>query len=43
MLGNNKTSFILSKDSESQNRTQYIDIIHHHILGLVEDGKLGIK
>lgn len=43
MLGNNGKSLILTRDPESQNCTKHIDIIHHHIQRLVEDGELEIK
>lgn len=43
ILGDNKMSFTLTKDSKSQNRTKYIDIIYHHIQWLMADRKLGIK
>lgn len=43
MLGDNKISLILIKNPESQNYTKYIDVIHHHIWGLVDNGELGIK
>lgn len=31
ILGNNELSLTLTKDSESQNKTKQIDVIHHHI------------
>ena len=31
ILGNNKTSFTLTKDLESQNCTKQINIIYHHV------------
>ena len=43
MLGDNKTSLTLTKDLESQNQTKHIYVMHHHVRGLVGDGKLGIK
>lgn len=43
MLGNNGKSLILTRDPESQNCIKHIDIIHHHIQRLVEDGELEIK
>lgn len=36
-------SFTLIKDFKSQNQTKHIDVIHHHVCGLVEDRKLAIK
>ena len=43
MLGDNETSLTLTRDSESQNRTKHIDVMHHHLRGLVEDGELAIE
>ena len=43
MLGDSETSLTLTRDSEGQNRTKHIDVIHHHIYGLVENGKISIK
>lgn len=43
MLSNNKTSLILTKDPKSQNQIKYIDVIYHHLQGLVEDGELTIE
>lgn len=43
MLGNNKISFTLTKDPKSQNCTKHINIMHHHVQGLVEEGELKIK
>ena len=43
IFGDNETSLILTKNPESQNRTKYINVMYHHVGGLVEDGKLGIK
>ena len=43
MLGDNKTSFTLIKDPESQNHTKHIDVIYHHIRELVENEKLVIE
>lgn len=39
ILGDNKISFVLTKNLESQNCIKHIDIIHYHIWGLVDDGK----
>lgn len=36
MLGDNETSLTLTKNPESQNRTKHIDVMHHHVRGLVE-------
>lgn len=43
MLGDNKTSFTLTKDPESQNYKKYIDVMYHYVRRLVEDRELGIK
>lgn len=43
ILGDNKTIPTLTRNLKSQNCTKYIDVIHHHIQGLVEDKELGIK
>lgn len=43
MLGDNETSLTMTKDPESQNRTKHIDVMHHHVRGLVEDGELAIE
>ena len=43
MLGDNEISLTLTKDLESQNQTKCIDVMHHYIQRLVEDGELGIK
>ena len=43
MLGDNETSLMLTKDPESQNCIKHIDVIHHHVRELVENGKLAIK
>lgn len=43
MLGDNETSLTLTRDPESQNRTKHIDVMHHHVRGLVEDGELAIE
>lgn len=42
MLGDNETSLTLTKDPESQNWTKHINVMHHHVQGLVEDGELTI-
>ena len=43
MLGDNKTSLILTRDPESQNYTKNIDVIHYHVKELLENGELAIK
>lgn len=43
MLVVNEMSLILIKDPESQNCIKHIDVIHHHILELMDDGELRIK
>lgn len=35
-------SLTLTKDPMSQNQTKYINVMHHHICGLIEDRKLAI-
>lgn len=43
MLGDNETSLTLTRDPESQIRTKHIDVTHHHIRGLVDEGELSIE
>ena len=43
MLGDNETSLTLTRNLESQNCTKHIDIMHHHIRELVENGQLAIE
>ena len=43
MLSDNKTSLTLTKDPKSQNQIKYIDVIYHHLRGLVEDRELTIE
>lgn len=43
MLEDNEMSLTLMNDPKSQNCTKHIDVMHHHIQGLIEDGKLEIK
>ena len=43
ILSDNKISFTLIKDLESQNCTKHIDVMYYHVRGLVQDGELGIK
>lgn len=43
IFGDNKTSLILIKDPESQNRTKSIDIMHYHLQRLVKKVKLKIE
>lgn len=43
MLGDNETSLTLTKDPESQNRSKHIDVMHHHVRGLVEEGELSVE
>ena len=43
MLDDNETSLILTKDLDSRNCIQHINVIYHHIQGLVKDGKLGTE
>ena len=43
MLGENETSLTLTRDPKSQNHTQHIDVLHHHIRELMENGELAIQ
>ena len=43
LLGDNKTSLTLTRDQESQNCTKHINVIHHHVRELVENGELAIE
>ena len=43
MLDDHEISFTLTRDLESQNCTKHIDMIHHYIYELVEDGEISIK
>ena len=43
MLSDNETSFMLTKDPESQNHTKHIDVIHHYVRELVENRELAIE
>lgn len=43
ILRDNEISLILTKKPMSQNCTKYIDMMHHYIRKLVEEGKLGIE
>ena len=43
MLDYNETSFTLTRDPESQNRTKHIDVMYHHVQKLVKNGELAIK
>lgn len=43
MLRDNKTSFILIKNPESQNCTKHINVIYYYIQKLVDDRELGMK
>lgn len=40
ILGDNKTSFILTKVPKSQNQIKHFNIIYHHIRKQIEDKKL---
>lgn len=40
ILSNNKISLILTRDLENQNLTKYIDVMLHHVRGLVENEQL---
>ena len=43
MLSDNKTSFTLTRDLESQNSTKHIDVMYHHVRELMENGELASK
>lgn len=36
-------SFTLTKDLKSQNQNKQIDVIYHHVRGLIEDRQLAIE
>ena len=40
---NNKTSFTLTRDPESQNCTKQLDVMYYYVKSLIEEGELGIK
>ena len=42
MFSNNETSLTLTRDPKSQNQTKHINVMHLHMRGLVEDGKMAI-
>ena len=43
ILGDNETSFTLTRDPKNQNHIKHINIIYHHVRELVENEKLAIK
>lgn len=43
LLGDNESSIPLTRNAESQNRTKHIDVIHHFVRGVVEDGELEVN
>lgn len=43
MLGDNKTSLTLTKNSKSQNQTKHINVMQYHIRALGEDRELAIN
>lgn len=43
VLGDNKISLTLARNLESQNHIKHINVIHHHVCGIIEDKKLEIK
>ena len=43
MLGDNETSFILTKELESQNCTKHIDIMNYHFYRWVKDEEFEIE
>ena len=43
ILEENKTSFTLIRDSESQNQIKYIDIMYYHMKKLVKGKELSME
>lgn len=43
MLGDNKMSFTLTKDLESQNCIKHINVMYYYMQKLIEEGELGIE
>lgn len=43
IFGDNKMSFILTRDLKSQNSAKHINVMHNYIQGLVEDEELKIN
>lgn len=43
MLGDIEISLTLTKDPESQNCTEHINVMHYHVQELIEDGELEIE
>lgn len=43
LYGNNEMSIALTKNAESQHQTKHIDVQHHYIRELVNEGELTIK
>lgn len=43
LLGDNESSIPLTMNIESQNRTKHIDVIHHFVREVVEDGELEVN
>lgn len=43
MLGDNKTSLILTSEPKTQNQMKHIDVMHQHVYGLVENRELVIE
>lgn len=41
--GDNKMSINLIKNAESQHRTKHIDVQHHYVRELVNEGELTVK
>ena len=43
LYGDNEMSIALTKNAESQHRTKHIDVQHHYIRELVNEGELTVK
>ena len=43
MHGDNEMSIALTKNAESQHRTKHINVQHHYIRELINEGELTIK
>ena len=43
IFDNNKTSIILIRDQENQNRIKHINVMHYYVQDLVKKVKPGIK
>lgn len=43
LFGDNEISIALTKNAESQHQTKHIDVQHHYIRGLVNEGELIVE